>query len=1308
MSPDPRTGDSSPSGEAGGGGLSNRRFREVFRRPTSPVRRTLRWTRRLALLLLLPALLVAGFGQWWLLPRLNDHRETLAAALGEYLHVPVRIEAAAAEREGWRLGLRLQGVSLRDPATDAVLARFNRATAILDLWRSMREWRPVFGHIRLEGVNLTLEQGANGTLRLRADAGPAESASSLPDVARWLFAARRLDVVGEQLTVRRPDGGALDLRHPYFQVRDTASGQRLAFSAELPAELGDRFQFGIDRARTEPESWRGTFELRADRLNLAGGPLPGGFSAGRVGLELRGDWRDWRPIRVEGRLRLSGAARAQPPRFAGLERWLAAYPDSELTLDGQHQETGWEFHGGARFGDGKGRVIARPTFELNQSGEQWQGHIRDLRAQDVAAWTLPWLDEPARQWLAPLDPRGSLPDIVVRAEPATGAYAATVHLREVAFQPVRGLPGFDKLTGALEFAPEQGRIALASRKIRMDTAGLLRAPVTFDTLAGTVSWTRAAEGLRLESTGLTLANADLNARIWGRVTVPATGTPLLDLKSRYQDVKVGAARRYLPVTVIPPQGIAWLDQALVGGRVVSGDALLRGPAAAFPFDQGEGLFETRFQVEGAVLDYAPGWPRLEAAQGTVQFRNRGLRVEIGAGRLLDAEVESIAARIDDLESVVIQAKGRAKGPGASLWRALVDSPFGRDLSEDLPDLRIGGTNTLDLELTIPTDARPIRARGRVGLLDNHVALPVWDLELDRLRGEVQFTEAGLDARELQTRLRGEPIQLDLELAGREGRRDLQARLRGRLGLRALVGEPAAKALERFVSGKSVWEAVLTVPTHRRERRDNPPPFTLDLSSDLRGMAVQLPAPLGKAAGEARRIKVGLHPHQREVLDLTLDYGEGVQAALELANFARDPQLTRGELRINAGAAKLPEAPGLVVVAELPRWELAALPVASQDGASPWRGLRRLDARIGELILGGQRVAGVTLKAVRREGGIQIELDGEALAGRVTLPDEPSPDRPINAALQRLHLRHGIESAPSSSPDAVAHVPDPRQAPPLVLTATDLRWEGAELGRLRVVAMPRPGGIRLTEFSLDAERQRINATGDWGWASGGQASRLRATLYSPALGETLAAFGYSGVGIARGETKAELAVEWAGALPEFALDRLEGTLKLDVGPGQLLDVDPGMGRVVGLFNVQNLLRRLTLDFSDLFQPGMGFDRIAGEFTFRQGQAYTDDLTIEAPAARIQIQGRTGLKERDYEQRITVTPRLVGGALPVAGVLAGGPAVGAAVLLAERLLQKGIEQAIQYRYALTGSWDRPVMELLEEPQPPVASKGPAGDQ
>lgn len=1294
--------------------------------PQSAPRRVLRWTRRLVLAFLLPVVLVVALGQWWLLPRSNEYRDVLASAMGDYLHLPVRIEEVTAARDGWRLGLRLRGVKLLDPGRDAALASFAQAVVTLNLWRSLREWRPVLSRVRLEGANLTLEQGPDGVPRLLGETEGADAASSLPEVARWLFALPRLEIVGERLAVRRSDGFAAQLLHPYLQLQETANGQRLAFTAELPAGSGDRVQLVVERHHREgvdPERGQGTFEFRIDRLNLAEWPSPLPFAAGQAAVEIGGDWRDWRLFQLQGRLRLERVALGAEPRSAALKAWLARWPEIEARFGWGLREGGWEFRGETRLGDGKGRIAAQPTFELTRTDAGWQGDIRQLRAEDVLVWATPWLDEPARGWLVPLDLRGELPEIGFRAGPDGADYAATLQLRGVAFRPIRGLPGFDDLTGTLEFGPDRGRIELDSHRVRVDTGGLLRAPITLDTLSGAVDWRRSATGLELTSSDLALANADLNGRFQARVTVPDAGEPLLDVQGHYWDVRGDHARRYLPVAVIPPEAVAWLDRALVGGRVVAGDVVFRGPPARFPFDGGEGLFETRFRVENAVVDYMPGWPRLEQGRATVTFRNRGLRVEAESGRLLDGELESLSARIDDLEKVVVQVKGRAKGAGASMWRALEDSPAGRELGEDLPNLRIEGASSLDLELTLPMDPPALQVRGRVGLLGNKVGLPAWKIDLDRMRGEVRFTEADLEAANVQALLRGEAIRLDLDLAGREGRRELRAQVRGRLGLPALLGEPAA-ALEPYLGGKSAWEAVLTIPTRRRERR-NAPPFALDLNSDLRGIAIRLPAPLGKTADEARPLKIGLHPlAEGASLHVALDYGPSVRAALELSDFSRRPRFERGELRIDAGAAKLPDAPGLAVVANLPRWN-PQIPVgppgASEIGGAPakrraasanngepktasaWSFLRSVDARIGELVIGGRTFAGVKLQASRQEDGMRIECEGESLSGRVTVPDEPTPQRPVNAALQRLHVGRAVERTPGRAPFAGV---DPRRLPPLVLTVADLRVEEATLGRLRLIAVPRPGGIHLTDISLDSARQRIAASGEWWTTEAGQVSKLKATLHSEALGETLATFGYPGSGVDRGETEADLAVQWGAALPDFALERLEGTLKFQVGPGQLRDINPGLGRMIGMLNVQNLTRRLSFDFSDLFQPGMGFDRISGELAFKRGNAYTDSLSIEAPAARIQIEGRTGLQARDYDQTITVVPHF-GGTLPVAGAIAGGPMVGAAVFVAERLLQKGIEHATRYRYTLKGSWDRPVMESLQEPPAPAQAKGFASD-
>ncbi len=1195
-----------------------RRFWHPLRSPTSRTRRLLRWARRLLLTLLLPLLLLAGFAQWWLLPRLNDYRDELASALSNALQMPVSIEAVTAAIEGGRLALRLQGVSLHEAQRDATLAHFTRASVTLNLWRSLREWRPVVGHIRLEGANLTLESGADGIPRLRTDADGATFAAAPPvPVAYWLFDLRGLDIVGEQLAVRLPNGSALQLLRPYLHLRETSQGRRLELTADLPPDLGERLDITLEQSLLNAE---------------------------------------------------------------------------------------WRLHGQIDFANQSGRKWTPVEFTATPTAAGWQATLRHWRAENVLTWAKSWLDDPARQWLTPLNPQGLLPEITIQAE--SGTFAVTAALQEVSTHPVHGLPGFTNVTGHLSFTPAQGRIELDSRTVQVDTAGLLRAPITLATLSGTVGWRRETDGLHLESAGLELANPDLNGRFWGRVIVPDAGQPWLDLHGRYHDVQVDQARHYLPVAVIPPEGVAWLDQALVSGRVVAGEMTFRGPPSAFPFDRNEGLFETRFQVEAAVLDYGPGWPRLERLKTEVLFRNRGLLVEAHQGRLLDGEMEQATARIDDLSEVVVQVKGRAKGPAASLWRALKDSPLGRELSDDLPDLQATGVSTLDLELTLPTDDRPNQARGRIGLLDNGVTLPAWNIALERLRGEVEFTENSLDARNVQARWRGQPIRLDLDLTGREGRRELQTQLRGRLGLAALAGE-SAMALESRVTGNSDWKAVLTVPTGQ-ERRSGQPAFKLDLRSDLRGIAMNLPEPFAKPADEAQPLQIVVQSVAADRLTVDLAYGEETRSALALHGPINALQLERGELRIGAGAAKLPDQPGFAIVAELPRWTWPT-PVKtpssregrgckkfsrSEPSSSPLTLLRRLDARIGELTLAGQTFNSVMVNAARYTEGLRIELDSAALTGRLTVPDQPTPQQPVNAALQRLHIRHATDGG-------LKVQSDPCQWPPLVFTVADLRANDRELGRLRLVAMPDAEGVRLSSVELSSERQRIEASGVWQWNNGAQASRIKAALHSPALGETLADFGYPDAGMARGETQAELDAEWVGALPDFALERLAGALKFQIGPGQLLEINPGLGRLIGLFSVQNLSRRLNLDFSDLFQPGASFDRITGDVTFSHGQARMDHLTIEAPAARVDIQGRVGLQDRDYDQRITVTPRL-GGTLSIAGALAGGPVTGAAVFVAEQLLRKGIEQATRYHYRLHGSWDDPVLEPLAEETPHAAPR------
>lgn len=163
--------------------------------------------------------------------------------------------------------------------------------------------------------------------------------------------------------------------------------------------------------------------------------------------------------------------------------------------------------------------------------------------------------------------------------------------------------------------------------------------------------------------------------------------------------------------------------------------------------------------------------------------------------------------------------------------------------------------------------------------------------------------------------------------------------------------------------------------------------------------------------------------------------------------------------------------------------------------------------------------------------------------------------------------------------------------------------------------------------------------------------------------------------------------------QFSLDKLNGDLSLDIRNGQLLELSPGAGRVFGLLSLQTLPRRLTLDFSDVFKKGFTFDRIKGSFLLERGDAYTTNLYLEGPAARIDISGRTGLSVKDYDQLVTVTPHVTA-SLPLAGALVGGPVAGGVLYAIDKLFKTTIDKISQVQYTITGNWDEPRVVKLDE--------------
>ena len=88
-------------------------------------------------------------------------------------------------------------------------------------------------------------------------------------------------------------------------------------------------------------------------------------------------------------------------------------------------------------------------------------------------------------------------------------------------------------------------------------------------------------------------------------------------------------------------------------------------------------------------------------------------------------------------------------------------------------------------------------------------------------------------------------------------------------------------------------------------------------------------------------------------------------------------------------------------------------------------------------------------------------------------------------------------------------------------------------------------------------------------------------------------------------------------------------------------------------------------------------------------------VDGPSARILITGRVGIADQDYDEQVTVTPYLKTG-VTLVGSLAAGPAIGAALLVAESLLEKQagpLSRMAQKQYSVTGPWAAPVITRVD---------------
>lgn len=1241
-----------------------------------------------------------------------SYRMQVAAQIAERINQPVRVGALDLGWDWHGPVLRLQRTAILDAPGGKAVIRANTLALHFEFWSLLRGQLQPHG-VSVAGPRVSAYRDAQGDIRLRGLLA-SDSKTDWQALAQKLNNFDFIRVSDGQITWRpNPDSThTLQLVAVGGALRNDDHNHRLHAQLRLPDKLGSEVSLSasLQGDVKAPKTWRAHAYLNGQRLDFAALAHATGldFTAPRIGrndVQIWGDWRNGKVSNTRATLTGRTANNSADPLLqanAAMDLSLIpAQPGYQLRLD-------------AVRGDNRYPAQAGGVINIQPQGKTLHGELHDLPASllGIAAAYL----TPDAGWHI----GGQLKQVnlTYNGDKQPAVFAATTDFEQLEARNSGNGMHISGLNGKLHIARDSGSLNLRAANGTFSWPSHVQGEFPLDTLEGDIDWQKNGDDWHVHAIDMRWLGADAVVSGGGNITLPPQALPTVDISAKIQALDMPRLLAFLPQDPdLPnPRLREWLATAVRAGKMPNATLRLQGPLKAFPFAQGGGTFKVHADIADATLDYKPEWPALTQGQGEFTLEGDTLTVDAKSARMLDVNVGPATASINDVREPILKINGQVtNAKAASLLNFLPNSPLQDKFGRLAQVLDISGQADLALKMSLPLkhELGKDEVQGRIALKQvslQHKALPA---PIKDIRGDINFNLKGLSAKDLHGTLMSLPLIVDLSPA-QGGSLDIDASTLLRL-------PRDAQALQRFVpaavvkrvSGEGVWHALLQVdPTGKAS--------DLALRSDLKGFTLDFGAPLAKPADDTLpiRVEVGaghnrIHIDLADRLDMVIDSlnGHVYRVNMDFGDTGVAAPDGRG-VWLGGRIAKLDALPWQQFIHELGQSQDKDK-TSSSD--SPGLNLRGADLNIDQTRFSGQHLDQIqfNMTPLGAGKGWQAKVSGVGATGQVKWLEAPANTAGARALLsghfdQMVLEPDEHEANPPETDIADSTSPfNPAQLPVIDLSIDKLSLNGHDFGRFTLNASAIIGGIRLDKLNLSDGRLNMDASGKWWQQDNLTQAQLKANIKGKGFEVLFRTLGYTpSVRADKTEIHADLNV--APNPHGLAPAALNGTLSFKFDDGSLLTVDPGAGRILGLFNFYALPRRLLLNFSDVVDKGLGFDKIRGKFNIESGIAHTNNLRVKTPSSLISTKGQVDLVNRSYDQHVTIAPKL-SSSVAVAGTLLGGPAVGAVLLVAQKLLEKPISKLASISYHLTGNWQDPKIETVtaieKEPDDTPTNKEPS---
>lgn len=997
--------------------------------------------------------------------------------------------------------------------------------------------------------------------------------------------------------------------------------------------------------------------------------------------------------------------------------------------------------------DVRGQFLHKPkgasqAFSLEDSDGQLYAHVEKMRPMGWSSWVeLPQYlksgEVSAKGWLKLVAGRADHFTSDVMVENGRWGFGDDAHVSADALRLYMAGPwesfqqlvpatsettpvgsAVPSLAGQATVSPVEFRLLADNLAVR--ASAVFEYPLDFNHIGAQGAVQSLAGSLRVQADRLDLLNKDMQARLEGSWQQGGTGgAGLADIRGHFKRALITAIDDYLP-NAVALEAREWMAKGLVEGQISDADLVLTGDLEYFPFaeDASKGDFKVAGTYSGGVIDYLPpdgkelGWPRLTDMHGKVEMHRASLSLVadqalMQAAPRMPIQLSNVTAHIPNVEeNAVLSINGATTAKAEAYLALMTHSPLGGMLHNAFKDSSADGTWEVPLSLTIPLlHSRDTAVKGAIRFSGNTVRLASQLPAFTQVLGTLDFTDAGMDTSGIKAGFLGGTVALSGGVGG--AFKGLQ--LQGRATAAALADYVGLDGMKRL-QGTVPYKAVLQRTTGKK--------LAISLDSNLTGLALDFPPPLGKSAGETMPLHVDWLPHT-DGKSMILDVALGKEATVRLLS---NPDQKNGAYFYTAavGINQKPETLSRGInldirypTVDIDSWDRIITEFSTTSTKSKREGDRPLLPAVQQLRLQVKQalVRGVNLDELtftaRQPQAEQWRVDISSSQTAGTLFWREAKGRiagRVDANFDRLSLGSDKKSNGQSDPnqeDDSFSVDDELDIPGVNLRVKNFRLYGRPLGELSLVGVNQARGQlwRLDELKLLSPWASLAGTGVWRLSGKDRGLTLDAKADIKDLGAYLDQMGIkdlmkAGKGTLTGQ------FEWRNMPWALNKSDLKGKVVFDLEKGRFNNLNSRSSRLLELLSLQSIQRLARMDFNpmSLTKEGFPYDKLRGTLMLDSGMMRTTDYRVIGPVGTIVIGGDVDLTREKLNLRAVVVPNLdVSGAAIAAGI-AINPIIGVGAFLTQWLLQGPLAKAMTVEYDIQGDWDEPrIKEVAVSPAP-----------